>query len=108
MVELKTFRTIHSNNEFEGDWRIGGYQVELSGLLRLHFCEGDDVTPAYEEYEIAQISIDSGGYDWVADQTPSRANCIAHIEEAILEEVTKQLSEDQTTLKDLWSPYAAS
>ena len=98
MIELKTFRTIHSNDQFEGDAKIGGYQVEVSGLLRLHFCAGDDVTPGYEEYEIAQITIDAGGYDFLGGEQVIGKQ----LEQLILEEIVEQLSHEQCTLQELW------
>ena len=103
MIELRTFETTHSNDEFEGHPNVGGYQVVVSGLLRLHFCAGDFVTPMYEEYEIAEISLTGGGYDngagigmgVTSSLTPS-------IKDAILADVIEGLSKEQFVLKELW------
>lgn len=103
MVELRTFKTTHENDEFDGHPDIKGYRVDVSGLIRLHFCAGDRITPTYEEYEIAEISIDGGGYDngagidmgVTSSLTPSMI-------EVILEDVTEKLSEEQIVLKELW------
>lgn len=103
MVELKTFKTTHENDEFDGHPDIKGYRVNVSGLIRLHFCAGNRITPAYEEYEIAEISIDGGGYDNGAGTDMGVTSSLSPtMAAAILKDIIEKLSEEQIVLKELW------